>query len=140
MFGFYPFSNTSFSGTEGEVLLLAVRESSGSRDIPTNRAQMALVTREQSAGTSRDSGQSGNGLGVAEASTGTDRPAVNNNVQGVVVEGAFSRAAGSLQLNVVPLRVVEVSKAEDRPPFVRSRWEFVQTSTGGFWTPVQTGE
>lgn len=140
MLGLHAFSAAPLSTLTSQVHALCVLE--GMSCTVDVRITLGVAVRVliNASGSTQDSGPLANGRGVQEnLSTGELLSALG----GMGLSAAEQAEAVELlaaQFANVPLYIVEGTVSEDQPPFARQRWEFVRTSTGGQWTPVQTGD
>jgi hypothetical protein len=140
MLGFNAFAAAPFASLAERVHLLAVQEGATSTDTPRLTLQVALRVLLNSAGVTQGSGPSGNSRSALARADSVADAWVLEGVGLSIEETAAASEAPAALFGVVPLRVVETTLAQDPPPFARQRWEFIKTSTGAQWVPVQTGE
>lgn len=140
MLGYHPLSATALSSLEQRVHVLSVLEAVSGAAEESNIASMLLRVLVSTEGTTVESGPNANGGSLAETVDSSDTARSLSTVGLVLGEATSLAESVAGVFGAVPLRIVENTLAMDQPPFVRQRWEFVQTRTGGQWVPVQTGE
>lgn len=140
MFGFSPYGTNAFASLGGRVHVLSCLENAECLDNVRITLALAIRVEHNTSGTSNDSGQAGNMPGVLEGSIGGGDSSARTILPGNVAESGGSTANHTLQLGIVPVRILEVLHTADAPPFTRQKWAFVPTATGGQWVLVPTGE
>jgi hypothetical protein len=138
MFGHAAFATTPFAGTVGAVHALTVLENGATVADATVRLTAQPRALENLGVVADGAGGAGSGSGVREGTASVVLLLCVHMPAGRVLEQSAGAQSNAQSFSAMPVNVAEGTVAAAPDPFVRSRWEFIMTSTGGQWVPVNT--